>query len=133
MNTPTISHKFYRNLIFAIGIIATFAYRIIIVLNYYSQFWVEVAWYVGTLGFVWYFAHRYRVENAREKLIANRQLIDKIENNKTLDQTDTASLVYILKGLRSSKARWNYIVIFIFSLLAFIYAVYQNILNYLAK
>ncbi|HAH04134.1 TPA: hypothetical protein DCL28_01065, partial [Candidatus Komeilibacteria bacterium] len=73
-----LSRQLYRNLVFVVGIIATFAYRIIVVLNYYSQLWVEISWYIGTLGFIWYFAHRYRVENKRDKLVEEKQLAEKI-------------------------------------------------------
>ncbi|MDG1950904.1 MAG: hypothetical protein P8J32_08895, partial [bacterium] len=46
---------------FYIGIIATFAYRIIIVLNFYEPILVKVAWYIGTIGFIFYFWNRYKV------------------------------------------------------------------------
>ncbi len=125
------SSKFYRVLVFWIGIIATLAYRIIIILNHYSQVWVEVAWYIGTIGFIWYFAHRFRVENRREELIKEKKLGYKIYNNRELTQEDRNALVYILKGLRSSKARWNYIVIFIFSIVALVYAVITDIMRWI--
>ncbi|MEK7067446.1 MAG: hypothetical protein AAB956_00425 [Patescibacteria group bacterium] len=130
-STARTSNHYYRLLVFWIGIIATIAYRIIVVLNYYSAFWVEVAWYIGTIGFVWYFAHRFRVENARERLIQEKKLTYKITNNKKLADDEREALVYILKSLRSSKARWNYIVIFICSALALIYGVYIDWLNWL--
>jgi len=65
MSKNHLSHKFYRVWLFWVGVIATIAYRIIVILNYYSQVWVEIAWYIGTIGFIWYFAHRYRVEKRR--------------------------------------------------------------------
>ena len=127
-----LSHKFYRNLLFLVGIIATFCYRIIVVLNYYSQLWVEIAWYIGTLGFIWYFAHRYRVANRRDKLVEDKRLAYKIETNQKLSGPDRDALVYILKGLKTSKAKWNYIFIFIFSVLALIYAAYHNLVRWLS-
>ena len=62
---PKLSNKLYRNLIFVVGVLATIAYRIIVVLNHYSPVLVQIAWYVGTIGFVWYFAHRFKIENRR--------------------------------------------------------------------
>lgn len=126
----TSSH-FYRELIFWVGIIATIAYRIIVVLNHYSAFWVEIAWYIGTLGFIWYFAHRFRIENKREKLIIEKKLAYKVYHQKELKKEDRDALVYILKGLKSSKARWNYIVIFISSIIALVYAVINDLFHYL--
>jgi len=50
-----------RLLYFWIGIVATIAYRVIVVLNNVSAVWVQVAWYIGTVGFIFYFAHRFDV------------------------------------------------------------------------
>lgn len=125
-------HKsYYRILIFIIGIIATIAYRLVVVLNHYSSFWVEVSWYIGTVGFIWYFGHRFRIEGRREKLINKLSLVDKIKAGKKLDKNDQEALVYILKGLGTSLARWNYIAIFFFSFLAIAYAIYMDLLNIL--
>lgn len=126
MTNQKISSKFYRDLVFVVGIIATFAYRAIVVLNHLDPIWVSIAWYVGTLGFVWYFAHRFRVENKREKLAIKHQLAVKVENLKELSAEDKDALNYILKGLSSSKARWNYIIIFVFSALALLYGIYLD-------
>ena len=126
-----LNHRYYRNFLFAIGIIATIAYRIIIVLNYYSAIWVEIAWYIGTIGFVWYFIHRYKVENKRDNLIEKLKLVKKIENKEELNDKERQATVYILKGLKTSLAKWNYIAIFVFSTIALIYAIYQDILIFL--
>jgi len=126
------SHKLYRILVFWVGIIATIAYRIIVVLNFYSPVWVEISWYIGTIGFVWYFAHRYRVEHKRQKLIIERKLAYKLYHNKTLNKADRDILLYVVKSLKSSKAQWNYIAIFAFSILALIYAIYVNIIKFIA-
>lgn len=131
MARNNLSHRFYRVLLFWVGVIATLAYRIIVILNYYSQLWVEIAWYIGTIGFIWYFAHRYRVENKRDLLVENQRLAYKVEKGGKLSDKDKSALIYILKGLKSSKAKWNYIVIFLFSVLALIYATYVNIVRWL--
>ncbi len=131
MSKAHLSHRIYRDFLFWIGVVATFSYRIIIVLNYYSQLWVEIAWYIGTIGFIWYFAHRYRVENKRDKLIEDKDLADKIKLEKELTPDDRNAIVYILKGVETSKAKWNYIVIFAFSIIALIYATYNNITRWL--
>jgi hypothetical protein len=71
---------------------------------------------------VWYFAHRYRVQNYREGIIKKRKLLDKLCDND-LNQEDCEALHYVVKSLSSSKAKWNYVVIFVFSILALIYGV----------
>lgn len=120
------SNQYYRILVFFIGIIATIAYRIIVVLNYYSSFWVEISWYIGTIGFIWYFAHRYRVQKHYIEIIRERKLRDKLCSNN-LSKKDCEALNYIIGGLDSSKAKWNSILIFILSALALAYAVIADI------
>ena len=129
MPANKLSHKFYRELVFWVGIIATFAYRIIVILNQYSQAWVEIAWYIGTIGFIWYFAHRFRVENNRDHLVEEKNLAAKIEASAVLSGDDRDALVYILKGLKTSKAKWNYIFIFVFSALALLYDIFSYLLT----
>ena len=122
------SHKYYRLLVFAVGIIATVAYRIIIILNYYSSLLVAIAWYIGTIGFIWYFAHRYRVQDDRSDLIRDRELARKVKQGE-LTPDDRQALLYILKSTSSSKAKWNSIMIFILSVIALAYAIVVDIIR----
>ncbi len=122
------SHKYYRLLVFAVGIIATVAYRIIIILNYYSSLLVAIAWYIGTIGFIWYFAHRYRVQDDRSDLIRDRELARKVKQGE-LTPDDRQALLYILKSTSSSKAKWNSIMIFILSGIALAYAIVVDVIR----
>lgn len=122
MNKPHTSNKHYRLWLFWVGVIATIAYRIIIVLNNIDPVWVKVSWYIGTIGFVWYFVHRYRVQNYREGIIRDQDLLKKIETVDWADD-DKDALRYVVRSLSSSKAKWNYVVIFASSVLALIYGV----------
>lgn len=126
---PHLNSKFYRYFMFFLGITATIAYRIIVVLNHYSPWAVQIAWYLGTIGFVWYFAHRFKVENRRDRIITDLELVKKIENNENLSAIERGSLVYVLKGLQTSLSKWNYIAIFILSSLALIYGFFQDFLH----
>jgi len=124
---PHLSSHYYRVFIFLVGVSATIAYRLVIILNNYSQFWVKIVWYIGTIGFIWYFAHRFRVENRRDHLIENLRLVDKIEASQSFPKEDKTALIYVLKSLESSLAKWNYIAIFVFSGLAMAYAIYVDL------
>ena len=122
MENIKTSPKPIRLFYFWSGIIATFAYRIIIVLNYYSDTWVKISWYVGTIGFVIYFIHRFDISKKRSRLIIEHKLREKVDTN-TLDELNTEdkkALEYILRTLVSSKEKWNYYTIFILSGLALI-------------
>lgn len=125
----SLSNKLYRRWMFVLGIIATIAYRIIVVLNGYNQIYVQIAWYIGTIGFVWYFAHRFKVENRRDRLITDLGLEEKIKNNKVLSDEERESLVYILTGLQTSLSKWNYIAIFFLSAIALIYGLLHDVLR----
>lgn len=115
-------HRFYRELVFYIGVIATIVYRIIIFLNRLpNHFWADVAWYIGTIGFIWYFAHRYNIEENRWLIIKERNLEEKVSKGNALSNDDREVLVKTLHSLESSKAKWNYIVIFVVSGLALLW------------
>jgi hypothetical protein len=124
---PRLNSRYYRIWIFIVGVIATIAYRLVIVLNYFSPLAVEISWYIGTLGFIWYFGHRYVVENRRDRLIEKLKLIEKVETGQVINPEEKTALLYILKSLDTSLAKWNYIAIFLFSFLAIIYALYADL------
>jgi hypothetical protein len=105
------------------GIVATFLYRAIIVLNNYSTTWSNIAWYIGTVGFVIYFAHRFQIAEKRERVIKQYELERKVANVEGLSTEDKAAMEYIFGTLRSSKERWNYIFIFVSSAVALVIGV----------
>ncbi len=108
-----------RLFFFWVGILATFAYRTIVVLNYYNETWMLVAWYVGTIGFIIYFIHRFQVSERRAKIIAERDLLKKVDTLNVGDD-DKQAFRYLLSGLRTSKEKWNYVIIFTLSAFALI-------------
>jgi hypothetical protein len=119
MSQFKIHSNFYRALIFWVGILATICYRLIIFLNHLpDRIWSDLVWYLGTLGFVWYFAHRYRVENARANTIRELDLETKVLKSQTLTAEDRTALAQTLRSLESSTAQWLYVVIFVSSGLA---------------
>ncbi len=123
------TNRFYLELIFWIGIIATISYRIIVILNFYSQLWVDIAWNIGTIGFILYFIHRFRISSRRAKAIEEKKLVKKIKNCRELSRDDKKTLSLILKGLKTSKAKINYAVIFISSALALVYSIVIRIVD----
>ena len=58
----------FRFIFFLIGIVATLAYRIIIILNFYDPLWVKISWYIGTVGFILYFGYLYNLQSKRADL-----------------------------------------------------------------
>jgi len=110
------------------GIIATFAYRIIIVLNFYSPLWVKIAWYVGTIGFVIYFWHRYHIQKRRAELVEDHKLLELVEEGNYGDRKRKEALSYIVKTTLTSKARWNSAFICWLSVLVLVVGVIMDII-----
>lgn len=114
-----------RNMFFWSGVIATICYRAIVILNHYSSKISLIAWYIGTLGFIIYFWHRYVISEKRVKLIEQHDLIKAVEStNLSIEQKEANE--YILNTLISTKEKWNYIVIFVTSFLALIIGIYLD-------
>jgi len=112
--------KYIRLFFFLIGIIATLAYRIIIVLNFYSPDWVKFSWYIGTVGFILYFGHRFDVQRRRVKLIEDYDLDKVVKKVKGIKPREKEALNHVIKMTHTSKSRWNSAFIFALSLLALI-------------
>lgn len=123
METFQPHKKSLRLLYFWIGIVATFAYRIIIVLTQFNAVWLKISWYIGTIGFILYFAHRFEISTKREKLISQYQLAKKIDELPNLTQEEKGAMGYIMKTLVSTREKWNYIFIFITSGLALLWGI----------
>ena len=121
--------KFVRLFFFLAGIIATVAYRIIIVLNWYSPLWVKVSWYIGTIGFILYFWHRFDVAKKRARLIKDYGLIEAVDKIDCIDPQKKLALRYLVKTSLTSKSRWNSAIIFILSFLALFAGIFIDILN----
>ena len=114
-----------RTLYFTIGAIATIAYRVIIILSGVNEFYLNLAWYVGTIGFIIYFAHRYQISESRAKLIQEKQLDEKI-GEANLSEDDRQAMEYIFKSLKVSTEKVIYIIIFISSGLALLAGIYKD-------
>ncbi len=129
MEKPKLHSNALRLFFFWSGIIATFAYRAIIVVNNYSHFWAQIFWYIGTIGFIIYFAHRYQISEIRAKLIKEHKLSEKIKNLSGLSKNEKDAMEYIFNTLQSSKEKWNSIFIFISSFVALILGFYLDFIR----
>jgi len=120
--------KLLRLFFFWAGIVATLAYRVIIVLNFYSPLWVKIAWYIGTIGFIIYFGHRFDIERKRAKLVKELKLIEAVKQAEDIDDQKTQALCYLVKTSLTSRSRWNSAFIFLMSVLALIIGIILDIL-----
>ena len=112
--------KFLRTLFFLIGIVATLAYRMIIFFNLYSPYWVNILWYIGTVGFILYFGHRYNIQKKEAELVEKYKLLKAVEDSKHIKGKQKEALNYIVNSIATSKSRWNSLTIVLLSVLALI-------------
>lgn len=130
MNSPKViepNPKPVRLFFFWAGIIATVAYRIIIVLNSYDPLWVKIAWYIGTVGFILYFGHRFDVARKRAKLVRDYNLVETVDKAQGIKPQNRVALRYLVKTSLTSKSRWNAAVIFILSVVALFIGIFMDI------
>lgn len=118
--------KLIRWFFFWTGIIATVAYRIIIILNIYSPMWVKISWYIGTIGFVLYFGHRFNIAKKRADLVEDYDLVKAVDKS-AIDEDQKTALHYLVQTSLTSKSRWNSGFIFILSFLALIVGIVLDI------
>lgn len=123
---PKIHSSLVRWFFFWSGIVATFAYRVIVIVNHFDKTWALVLWYIGTIGFIIYFIHRYQISETRAKIIETQNLDQKISSIASLTQEDKDAMSYIFSTLKSTREKWNYIFIFVVSILALILGLYLD-------
>lgn len=114
---------------FIIGLIATVAIRVVTVLIAINPVYGKVAWYIGVAGFFVFFVYKFKVSQARSKLISQKNLVDKIAHQKQLTEEDYSLIGTLLCALSSMKERINYFFIFGLSALALLLAVYMDFLK----
>ena len=103
---------------FMLGLATAIAFRALIILDHVRPTWVRPVWYFGVLGNFVFFFYRYRVSERRKKAITDFQLIEKIRSGNSLSTADREILNYILRSIKLSPENINYLIIFLFSLLA---------------
>lgn len=114
---------------FIIGMIATIAVRIVTVLAHLNPVYGEIAWYVGVFGFLIFFVYKYKVEQARYRLIIKSRLREKVAQGGDIAKDDRELIGAILCALSSNKDRINYLLIFVSSAAAILIAVYLDFIK----
>lgn len=103
---------------FWLGLVSAILLRLIIIADYYSGILSKALFYLGVIGYLIFFAHRYHVSTRRVGVLKNLELLKKIESKQALNDNDYAGLEYVLWSLSVSKERMNYLTIFAFSIIA---------------
>jgi hypothetical protein len=105
---------------FAIGIISALCFRVIILFQYYDAAYVRITWYIGIIGYLFFFLYRYIVSRKRKGIIKSYGLIEKLKSGNELDETEKKAVIYILSSINVSLENYNYNIIFLLSVCAII-------------
>ena len=105
-------------LYFWVGLVSAILLRAIIIADYWSGTLSKMMWYLGVIGYLFFFAHRYHIAKRRFGVIKDLNLLEKIESRDQLTEEDFEGLNYVMWSLSVSKERLNYLIIFTFSVIA---------------
>jgi hypothetical protein len=103
---------------FILGLLSAIAFRAIILFQRLEPSWVRPVWYIGTIGYFFFFLYRYAITKKRKSAIEEFQLIEKVKTNACLTDQDREVVLYLLSSIRLSLEDINYAIIFILSLVA---------------
>ncbi len=110
--------------LFFIALIAVVAVRIVNVFMDTNPFLAKTFWYVGIIGFLIFFAYKFRYDTIARRELKRNNLKDKLFQKKELSSHDYEVLGTIVCKLLSKKDGINYFFIFFFSLAALAVALY---------
>ena len=103
---------------FLLGLLSSVAFRAIILLQKYSPDWVRPVWYCGVIGYLLFFMYRYYISQRRKRVIARTNVIEKIRDGNALTTDEREAALYLLRSVRASQEDWNYLAIFVLSIVA---------------
>ncbi len=103
---------------FSIGLTGAISLRLILIAKQYQPGLVRLLWYMGVCGNMLFFMFRALITNRRRRLITSLELQEKLQEKRRLTEKDYQALRYLVASLYTSKERWNYAVIFFFSVMA---------------
>jgi hypothetical protein len=115
---PALSPKYKIYGAFVLGLSTAIAIRALIILSHVKPTYVRPVWYFAVLGNFIFFYYRYQITEKRKKAIQDYQLIEKISTQQSLSEDDRTVLIYLLHSIKKSPEHINYLIIFVFSLLA---------------
>jgi len=117
---PHTVPKYVIYAFFVLGLISAIAFRGIIIFQHLEPAWVRPVWYIGTIGYFFFFLYRYMITKKRKHAIEHYQLIEKLKANACLEEQDREVVLYLLSSLKFSLEDINYALIFLLSVLAIV-------------
>jgi len=105
---------------FILGLISAIAFRAIILIQKFEPAWVRPVWYIGAIGYLFFFLYRFSITKKRKRAIDQHRLIEKIRENSCLTNDERDAVAYLLSSIKKSLEDLNYFIIFILSIAAIV-------------
>jgi len=118
--SPHTLPPYIINFFFILGLISAVAFRIIIVFDHIKPALVRPIWYIGVIGYIFFFLYRYAISQKRKKVVDEYNLIAKLQKGKNLSHEDIEVIKYLLSSIKKSRENLNYLFIFGLSIAAII-------------
>lgn len=115
---PHTLPAFVINLFFGIGVISAISFRALIIFTHTSPHWFRPVWYLGTIGYLFFFLYRYWISQKRKKAIRHYGLLEKLRGSAPITGEEREVVVYLLSSIAKSREDLNYLIIFFLSFLA---------------
>ncbi|VAX31306.1 hypothetical protein MNBD_NITROSPIRAE02-1062, partial [hydrothermal vent metagenome] len=77
-------------------------------------------WYVGTIGYCFFFLYRYGISKKRKRTVDGFRLIEKLKSDAPLSDEDRKVILYLLSSIKASLEDINYAIIFLLSIAAIV-------------
>jgi hypothetical protein len=104
--------------LFILGVMSSVAFRLILIFQKLKPGWVRPVWYFGVLGYMVFFIYRYYISQRRKRVVAQSGIINKLRGGEALSSADRDAALYLLSSIQKSPEDWNYLAIFILSVVA---------------
>ncbi len=111
---------------FFVGLTGAISLRLILVAKAYRPDLIRLFWYIGVCGNMLFFLFRTYITQRRRRLVERLKLLELLRQRRPLCQEEYEALHYLVASLYVSKERWNYFIIFFFSLLAIGWDLFLN-------
>ena len=106
------------NLFFLIGVFSAIAFRSLTIIDSLGSNLVRLVWYLAVIGYVIFFGFRFFIASKRRSAILENKLIEKMDDVDCIAENDREEIKYLLNSLIKSKEIYNYLFIFVVSILA---------------
>ena len=117
-NLPKTVPPLVIYLFLVIGLLSAVAFRLVTIINTFSPALLRPVWYFGVIGYIFFFAYRYKISEKRKAAIRANRLLEKIQGPGEITAEDRALIAYVLSSIIKSKENLNYLFIFVLSIAA---------------